>query len=437
MYMVCQQPSAHKHLCRILSARIMPLRTCLVRSIAVVVCSTVFAAPAAAQEQPAAAATPAWSWMADGSLFATFNDQRSARGESQFRSQNWLMAMATRAAGKGQLTLSGMFSLDPVTVTKRGYSELFQMGEAYQKLENIDRQHPHDLFSQLAVGWRVPMGKASAFTITGAPVGEATLGPVAFMHRLSASENPTAPLAHHTLDSTHISQGVIAAAVDLGPVTLEGSAFHGREPDEKRYGITPGALDSWATRLWYRPSNAWIAQVSYGFLHQPEELEPGNIKRTTGSLTWTRERVDHAFSITGALGHNTRTYTKLSAFLLEALARKGRTSAYTRIELLHVETEHLLFPTVVHRPHPGELIDPLNAYTVGAVRDLPSARWFSVGLGGDVTFYNVPVRLRPFYGDRPVAIHIFARVRPHGGRFMRMWNMTMTEPMRHSGVSMP
>src|SRR5260221_701004 len=305
MYMVCQQPSAHKRLCRILSARIMPLRTCLVRSIAVAVCSTVFAAPAAAQEQPAAAATPAWSWMADGSLFATFNDQRSARGERQFRSQNWLMAMATRAAGKGQLTLSGMFSLDPVTVTKRGYSELFQMGEAYQKLENIDRQHPHDLFSQLAVGWRVPMGKASAFTITGAP------------------------------------------------------------------------------------------------------------------------------------GHNTRTYTKLSAFLLEALARKGRTSAYTRIELLHVETEHLLFPTVVHRPHPGELIDPLNAYTVGAVRDLPSARWFSVGLGGDVTFYNVPVRLRPFYGDRPVAIHIFARVRPHGGRFMRMWNMTMTEPMRHSGVSMP
>lgn len=414
----------------------MPLRTCFVRSIAVGVCSIVFAAPVTAQDNPPAA-TPAWSWMADGVLFATFNHQGSDRGETQFRSQNWLMAMGTRAAGKGQLTLGAMLSLDPVTVTKRGYSQLFQMGEAYQKLENIDRQHPHDLISQLSVAWRVPMGKSTAFTITGAPVGEATLGPVAFMHRLSASENPTAPLAHHTLDSTHIAQGVIAATVDGGPLTLEGSAFHGREPDEKRYGITPGALDSWAARLWYRPSHAWIAQVSHGFLHQPEELEPGNIKRTTGSLTWTRERVDHALSITGAAGHNTRTYTKLSAFLVEALARKGRTSAHTRIELLNVETEHLLFPTVVHRPHPGELIDPLKVYTVGAVRDLPSARWFSVGLGGDVTFYDVPARLRPFYGDRPFSVHVFARIRPRGGRFIRMWNMIMTEPMRHSGVSMP
>jgi hypothetical protein len=372
----------------------MPLRTSLAASIALCVLLTFFTAAAGAQEHQHAAASPSWSWMADGALFATVNHQGSDRGETQLRSQNWLMAMGTRAAGAGQLTVSGMLSLEPATVTKRGYSELFQMGEAYQKLENIDRQHPHDLFSQLAVAWRVPFGKASAFTIVGAPVGEATLGPVAFMHRLSASENPTAPLAHHTLDSTHIAQGVVAAALDRGPLTLEGSAFHGREPDENRYGITPGALDSWAARLWYRPSPEWIAQVSHGFLHQPEELEPGNIRRTTGSLTWTREHVDHALSITAALGHNTRTYTKLSAFLGEALVRKGRTSGYARIELLHVETEHLLFPTVVHRPHPGELIDPLNAYTVGAVRDVSSARWFSVGLGGDVTFYNVPARLQ-------------------------------------------
>ena len=71
------------------------------------------------------------------------------------------------------------------------------------------------------------------------------------------------------------------------------------------------------------------------------------------------------------------------------------------------------------------------------MRDLASAKWFSVGLGGDVTYYNVPARLHSFYGDRPVSFHVFARVRPRGGRFMRMWNMTMTEPMRHSGISMP
>src|SRR5262249_2050229 len=150
------------------------------------------------------------------------------------------------------------------------YSQLFQMGEAYNKLENIDRQHPHDFFGQLAAGWRVPLRSRGAGPFFGGPVGEGTPGPGAFLHRPSAPQNPTAPLGHHTFDSTHVAQGVVGMGVDAGPFTLEGSAFHGREPDQYRYGVTPGALDSWATRLWFR-SGEWIAQASYGFLHQPEE----------------------------------------------------------------------------------------------------------------------------------------------------------------------
>ena len=345
------------------------------------------------------------------------------------------MGSGSRRAGKGQLFVSGMLSLEPITVGARGYAQLFQMGEAYQHLENIDRQHPHDLFSQLVAGWRVPLGGNSALTIFGAPVGEATLGPVAFMHRLSASENPTAPLAHHTLDSTHVAQGVVGAGVDAGDFTLEASAFHGREPDEHRYGVTPGGLDSFATRLWYRPASGLVAQVSYGALHEPEELEPGDVKRTTGSVSWTQERVDRAYSVTAALGHNKRTYTGLTAFLAEGLARVNRTTLYTRIESMDIETEHLLFPTVVHRPHPGELIDRLNAYTFGGVQDVVTAKWFRLGIGSDVTLYNVPARLVPYYGNHPYALHVFGRVRPRGGVFMRMWNMTMTEPMRHTGIT--
>ena len=369
--------------------------------------------------------------MADGSLFVTFNRQGSERGETQVRSQNWLMTMGTRPVGRSLLTITGMFSLEPVTVGKRGYSELFQTGEAYKQLENIDRQHPHDLISQLAAAWRVPLGAGSALTISGGPIGEATLGPAAFMHRRSASENPTAPLAHHTLDSTHISQGVVAAALDAGPLTFEGSAFHGREPDEDRFGVTVGALDSWATRVWLRPSPSVTAQVSYGFIHQPEQLVPGDIKRTTASLSWTRERAASTFSVTSAVGHNKRQYSDLTAFLGEALARRGRTYAYGRVEVLNIETEHLLFPTVVHTPHPGELIDRLNAYTVGAVRDVAATRLFELGVGGDVTLYDVPARVRAFYGNRPVSLHVFAHLRPRGRHFMRMWNMTMTQPTRH------
>jgi hypothetical protein len=375
-----------------------------------------------------------WHWMADGVVFATFNHQDGDRGETQFRSQNWIMGSGSRKLGKGQLFVSAMLSAEPMTVTPRGYSELFQMGEAYQGLQNTDRQHPHDFFGQLAAGYRLPIGSQGAITFFGAPVGEATLGPVAFMHRLSASENPTAPLGHHTFDSTHIAQGVVGLGIDAGPFTLEGSAFHGREPDEHRYGVTPGALDSWATRLWYRRGE-WNAQASYGFLRQPEELEPGNVQRATGSITWTRERADHAMSVTAMYGRNKRTYTDLPAVLFEGLGRIKRTFFYTRVELLDVETEHLLFPSIVHRPHPGELVDRLNAYTFGGVQNVYGMKWFSLGLGADVTFYNVPDILRSFYGDRPYGVHVFARIRPGGGPFHRMWNMTMTAPMRHSGIA--
>jgi hypothetical protein len=372
--------------------------------------------------------------MADGVVFATFNHQDGGRGDTQFRSQNWIMGSGSRKLGKGQLFVSGMLSFEPMTVTPRGYAELFQMGEAYQQLENIDRQHPHDFFGQLAAGWRVPLGSSFALSVFGAPQGEATLGPVAFMHRLSASENPTAPIGHHTFDSTHIVQGVAGLGIDAGPFTLEGSAFHGKEPDEHRYGVTPGAFDSWATRLWFRRSG-WVAQASYGYLHQPEELEPGNIRRANGSITWTHETVDRTTSVTAMYGRNKRTYTDLPAFLVEALGRIKGTSFYTRIELLDVETEHLLFPTVVHKPHPGELVDRLNVYTFGGVQNVWGPKWMSLGVGADVTLYNVPQRLHFSYGEHPYALHVFARIRPGGGPFHRMWNMTMSEPMRHSGMT--
>lgn len=79
-----------------------------------------------------------------------------------------------------------------------------------------------------------------AVTLGGAPVGEPALGPVAFMHRRSAAENPTAPLGHHTFDSTHIAMGVLTAALDSGPWMVETSVFHGREPDENL--VDPGMV---------------------------------------------------------------------------------------------------------------------------------------------------------------------------------------------------
>src|SRR5256712_4351309 len=104
---------------------------------------------------------------------------------------------------------------------------------------------------QLAGILRIPLNDTTGLTIAGGPVGEPALGPVAFMHRASAFENPAAPLGHHTFDSTHIAFGVVTAAVDHGPFVAEASIFNGREPDENRWDIEFGRLDSVAGRLWY------------------------------------------------------------------------------------------------------------------------------------------------------------------------------------------
>jgi hypothetical protein len=232
-------------------------------------------------------------------------------------------------------------------------------------------------------------------------------------------------------DSTHLVKGVAAASLDHGPWVVEGSVFNGREPDQHRYNLETGALDSWAARLWFKPSASWLAQVSYGFLKQPEQLEPGDVRRTSASLSWTRGSDSDYLAITTAVGHNRRIYdTNTTAFLTEATFHRRKNSIYTRIELLQVTSEHLLFPTVVHRPHPGELIDLLGAFTGGVVRDIATAGPLQIGVGADATVYRVPERLvfssqSTLYGSHPASFHVFFRVRPRTAAMGYMWNMLM------------
>src|SRR5439155_1173972 len=117
---------------------------------------SMMAAPAVAQEAATSQheqmqmSERSWQFMQDGVLFGTLNRQDSPRGENEFVAQNWYMGMLTRKVGNGTLTLNGMFSLDPATVGKSGYAEIFQVGEDLDGRPLIDRQHPHDLFMQLA-----------------------------------------------------------------------------------------------------------------------------------------------------------------------------------------------------------------------------------------------------------------------------------------------
>jgi hypothetical protein len=375
------------------------------------------------------AASPGWTVAWDGVLFGTFNNQGGNRGETEFRSQNWVMAAAAHPLGPGSLGFTGMLSLEPLTSPGRGYSEIFQVGEAYQELQITDHQHPHDFFMQLAASWSVPLGARSRITFAGAPVGEPALGPVAFMHRTSSAENPLAPLAHHIFDSTHSASGVILGRVDLGIVSVEGSIFHGREPDEHHYDLEFGALDSWSARVWVRPTPGWLIQASHGFLEEPEELEPGDQRRTNVSASWSRQRANGFTAATGAWGRNERQYSLLRSFLIEATHKSGASSIFGRFEATEVETEILLIPQVVHVPHPGELVDLVTAFTVGGVRDVARVRGAAIGVGGGFTFYGVPPLLQNTHDEHPVSFQVFIRV-ARADLARRMWDMTMA---RHGG----
>jgi hypothetical protein len=373
-----------------------------------------------------------WKLGVDGVVFGTFDRQGGRRGSTEFESQNWIMAMGHRRLAGTNLLLTAMMSAEPLTVGRAGYTEIFQEGEAYHNLQITDRQHPHDLIMQLAAAWRAPLGDRAGFTLAGGPVGEAALGPVAFMHRPSSAENPTAPLSHHIFDSTHVSMGVVLAGVDRGPIAVEGSVFRGREPDQDRYDIDFGALDSWSGRVWVHAGRSWTIQASHGFLHEPEQLEPGNQRRTNGSVSFLRQRASGFTAFMAAAGWNARRFSTVHGVLMELTHRSGRTSVYSRFENLTVETEILLFPQVVHRPHAGELIDPISAVTAGIVRDVARVRGLTVGVGGDALLYRVPELLQFTHGTHPTSFHLFVRVRPFSDAG-RMWDTTLGRGMGLGG----
>ena len=227
-----------------------------------------------------------WALMWHGNLFLGFDHQGSDRGDSQIVAPNWIMGMQSRWVGGGSLMLREMLSLEPLTLTREGYPLLLQSGETFEGEAIHDRQHPHDLFMELAALFTRPLGDALAFQVYAAPSGEPALGPTAFPHRASALFTPLAPIGHHWQDSTHISFGVLTAGLMTRRLKIEGSWFNGREPDEERYDFDFRRLDSYSGRLQYNPTDRWSMQVSYGYLDSPEELEPDeSLHKLTASAT--------------------------------------------------------------------------------------------------------------------------------------------------------
>jgi hypothetical protein len=360
-----------------------------------------------------------WMLMFHSNVFITDTQQSSPRGGDKFFSTNWFMPMAERELGPGQLTLRAMFSLEPATITGRQYPLLFQQGETAFGNPIADGQHPHDFFMEIAALYDLKLGDKTLLSFYGAPVGDPAIGPTAYPHRASASEDPVGTLGHHQEDSTHIADDVVTVGMTHGLVRVEASGFHGREPDENRWNFDSGKIDSWSTRLTLQPGKNWSGQYSYARLASPEALFPGEDQaRTTSSVMYNRPFKDGNWSST-ALWGRTRSLadnSKENSYLLESLVRfKTRNYAWTRIENAGRSNELLNGAHPLPAAFQEEPIGHVQAYTFGYDHDIDLMHHVRSAIGGQVTTYGVTEALKPVYGSRPVGFQVFVRLRAFSG----------------------
>ena len=344
----------------------------------------------------------AWMLMAHGYADVVYDKQGGDRGGDKTFVPSMLMVMGQRPLGaNGTWGLRSMVSLDPL-MGKRGYPLLFQTGEtADGEHELVDRQHPHDLFMELATTYSVQIGeKRSMFGYVGLP-GEPALGPPAFMHRGSGVSLPEAPLSHHWLDSTHITFGVVTLGAVLGNWKFEGSAFNGSEPDQSRWNIETRRLDSYSGRVSWNPDAEWSLQASHGYLSSPEQLEPDvGVHRTTASVSHARRMESGGrWNTMLAVGLNREHGHTLPAFALESSrAFASPWTMYGRAEVL--KNEHLVEDGGKTR---------VGKLSLGASYRLGG--WGPLGfrIGALASAYRVPAALEDEYGGSPFSGMVFLR----------------------------
>ncbi|WP_260704580.1 hypothetical protein [Edaphobacter flagellatus] len=372
----------------------------------------------------------AWMWMLHGEAFVTDIQQQAAqtpegrRGGDKLFSTNWVMPMAMRRLGPGQLTLRTMFSLEPATITARQYPLLFQQGETAFGKPIIDGQHPHNFFMEVAALYDIKLSERTLLSFYVAPIGDPAIGPSAYPHRMSASENPLAALGHHQEDSTHIAYNVITTGLTWRWARIEGSGFHGGEPGEDRWQFQPSenglAIDSYSTRITIAPNANWSGQYSIAHIANPEPGAHETQQRQTASIMYNRpfgprdanELSTGNWSNTLVWGR-TSSHGKLNSYLAESLLKfANKNYVWTRIENAARTNQLLLTPG---KPVPPDFeeepIGHVAAFSFGYDRDFRIGRHITAAPGAQFTTYNTPQALQTTYGDHPWGVAAFLRFR--------------------------
>ncbi|MFM8498672.1 MAG: hypothetical protein ACKOAN_01495 [Chakrabartia sp.] len=349
-------------------------------------------------------ATGDWMVMAHGSLSTQYTDHSDPRGDDKLYATSMAMVTGSKDTDWGRIQLKSMFSLEPL-MSNRGYPNLFATGETAGGLPLVDRQHPHDLFMELAGRVDFNMSAKSDVFLYGGPVGEPALGPSAFMHRGSAAFNPEPPITHHWFDSTHITYGVATAGYFSPKLQVEASLFTGKEPDERRWNIETPRFDSWSARATFTPSPNWAMQISHGQLKEPEASHAHeDEKRTTASVHYANAK---GLSAMLAFSAKKRDHAEtLTAWLAEANWNLAAShSVFGRVE--NVRNDEL-FPDHADPRH--DTAYRVTKMQAGYAYRLPITGPLSLAVGGSASAYLKPAALDAVYGKNPWGYTLFAKL---------------------------
>jgi len=350
-----------------------------------------------------------WMLMSEASVTLAYDRQGGPRGDAKTFSESMAMLMASREIGGGnRLGLRAMLSLDPA-MGPSGYPLLFATGETANGRDHlIDRQHPHDLFMELAASIAHDLGNGRSLSLYAGLPGEPALGPTTFMHRFSGQDNPEAPIGHHWFDSSHITFGVVTIGFSSGAWKIESSAFRGREPDQHRWNIESPKLDSWSVRTFWNPTKTLSFQLSTGHIHSPEALDPDtDEQRTTASASWALPLGDkRTFAATVAWSaKDLKPGPTLTAWLGEAAYVFGRDQVYGRVE--HVRENELFESGPLHHDIFG-----VTKLSLGAQHEFALAKHAYFAIGGLASAYAYPQVLKADYGGRGVkSFMLYGRLR--------------------------
>ncbi len=391
-----------------------------------------------------------WNVMFHGMLWGVYTNQGGPRGRDKTFGAGWLMPMASRRLGGGVFTFRSMFSIDPLGVTNGRYPLLMQTGETWKNIPILNGQHPHDFIKELGGAYAYRLSENTTLHLYAGLRGDPAIGPTAYVHRISSSENPIAVMSHHYQDSTHISSSVVTAGITYRWVTLESSGFHGREPDEKRWGMELGPINSFASRVTVTPTSRWAMQYSVGRINNREATHPDRDSfRQTASATYVRplQRGHWATSVIWGRNHDVPYTQKPNGDLLSLLQntpRKGNGqrehivlvptrvngqvfNAYTAESTVLFKNKHwvwgraeltdkdslLLFEEAPYvRLLEEYRYTRIRSYTAGYSYELPPVgKFLRPAIGGQMQFFDLPANLSPIYGANPKGMQVWLRFR--------------------------